>query len=217
MAGKPLEQRKANACRRANDQAVENIGWLARPADGVNGGLCGLLFNPNVTSATAVAGAVSTYVKWIDDSAPTHVKTAAEIVNDMATCITDVIDLTKGVEVPDTLLLPTRHYSLIANKRMETGTDTTILEFFKRNNPGVTVEWLNQLKDVAPLPSGGAGPSNCMIAYKKSPDKLTLEIPQAFEQLPIEQRGLEFIVNCHSRIGGVIIYYPLSVNIKEGI
>ena len=56
-----------------------------------------------------------------------------------------------------------------------------------------------------------------MIAYRRDPDAFTLEIPQMFEQLPVQERGLEFVVPCHSRIGGVIIYYPLSMAIGEGI
>jgi len=38
-----------------------------------------------------------------------------------------------------------------------------------------------------------------------------------FEQLPVQERGLEYVVPCHSRIGGVIIYYPLSQVFKRGI
>ncbi len=56
-----------------------------------------------------------------------------------------------------------------------------------------------------------------MITYKRSPDKLTLELPQLFEQFAAQERNLEFVVPAHGRIGGVIIYYPLSVNIVEGI
>jgi hypothetical protein len=38
-----------------------------------------------------------------------------------------------------------------------------------------------------------------------------------FEQLPVQEKGLEYVVNCHSRIGGVLIYYPLSQYIMDGI
>jgi hypothetical protein len=56
-----------------------------------------------------------------------------------------------------------------------------------------------------------------MIVYRKDPDVLTLEIPQPFEQFPAQERNLEFVVPAHSRIGGVIVYYPLAIDITEGI
>jgi hypothetical protein len=56
-----------------------------------------------------------------------------------------------------------------------------------------------------------------MVAYKKDPDMFTLEIPQMFEQLPVQERNLEYVIPCHARIGGVIIPYPLSLYIMEGI
>jgi hypothetical protein len=38
-----------------------------------------------------------------------------------------------------------------------------------------------------------------------------------FEQLPVQEQGLEFQVPCHSRVGGTIVYYPLSMAIMEGL
>ena len=51
----------------------------------------------------------------------------------------------------------------------------------------------------------------------KSPDKFTLEMPQMFEQLPVQVDGLKFVIPCHSRFAGVIIYYPFSQAMAYGI
>jgi len=208
-AGRPLNQMKANATRRSNEQKVNQLAWFGDE----NAGLLGMLNQPDVPAATVQTGATSGNTVWIGSSG----KTNDEIVQDLNDAINDVIDLTKGVEQPDTILLPIEQYTYIKTTRMASGTDTTILEFFLNNNPGVEVHWVNELKDVSPLPSGGGGPANVMIAYRRSPDKLTLEIPQAFEMFQAEQRGLEFVVPAHSRFAGVIVYYPLSMNIVEGI
>ena len=56
-----------------------------------------------------------------------------------------------------------------------------------------------------------------MLAYRRDPNALQLEIPQDYEQFPVEQKNLDFTVPVHERIGGVSIYYPLSLNIKENI
>ena len=79
------------------------------------------------------------------------------------------------------------------------------------------IEYLNELENLSPAPSGAPGPVDAMISYTRDPDKLTLEIPMPFNQLEAEKRNLEYVVDTISNTGGVIVYYPLSVNIVEGI
>lgn len=210
MANKDLPMRKANAARRAIDKLINDIAWFARPTDGVNGGLTGLIYNPNVTKAVVTTR--NGHTTWAT-------KTADEILADLNEVVSDMIALTKGLEVPDTILLPIDEYALISTTPRSSTSDTTILEFFLKNNPSITrVEWVNELADMAIKPvSGNVGPINVMVCYKRNPDNLTLEIPQPFEQFAAEPRGLEFVVPCHARCGGVIVYYPLSVSIIEGI
>jgi hypothetical protein len=172
--------------------------------------LVGLLYNANITKAQVTTG-VGGYT-WA-------LKTADEILRDLNEVVGDMVELTNGVEVPDTILLPLSQYTLIATNPRSTLSDTTILEFFLKSNPSITkVDWLNELNGVNPNPRTLAAPAvDCMLCYKRSPDKLTLEIPQPFEQLPVEVRGLEYLTLCHERCGGVIVYYPLSVTIVDGI
>lgn len=209
MAGKPLNARKATAVRRADEQAINRIAWFGD----ADAGLLGLLSQPNVPSAVVPAGATSGNVKW-DGATP---KNPDEILKDMDDAVTRIIDLTLGAEMPNTVLLPISQHRKISTTRLDSGTDTTILEYFKRNNPGIDVEWVNELKDVDPAPSGGASPTDCMVTYDRSPEVLTLELPQPFETFPPQERNLEFVVPAHSRIGGVIVYYPLAIDIAEGI
>jgi len=205
MANRPLEQRRANAVRRANEQAVNRIAWLAKTDDGTNGGLQGLLYNPNVTSGAATTGDWAT-------------ATPAEILADMNKAVRDMLVLTKGVEVPDTVLLPVDQFAQIQQTRLDSGTDTTIMEFFLKNNPSITsIEWVNELAGLNPKPSGAASATDVMVLYRRSPDVLTLEIPQDYEQFPAQEKGLAFMVPAHSRIGGVIVYYPLAISIVEDI
>lgn len=205
MAGKPLEQRRANAARRAFEEKVNRIGFHGDDEFGLNG----LLTHPNITSGSVTAdgdeGDGNNDTEWV-------YKTPSQILRDMNDLVNGIVNDTNGVEVPDTLALPIEHYGLIATTARSTTTDTTILEFFLKTNP--------YIKEVVPLHElAGAGTSgvDVMIAYRRDPDKLTLEIPQDFEQFPPQERGLEFIVPCHGRCGGVIIYYPLSVAVGEGI
>lgn len=207
MANRNLTQRKANAARRANDQLVDSLAWYGD----VTHGLVGLLNNPNITAVEVQVGATTAKKKWAE-------KNPDEILLDLNDGVTDIIELTNGVEVPDTILIPIAQLALIQKTRLAAGTDTTILQFFLANNPSITrIEWVVQLKAVDPLPSGDTGPKDVMVVYQRNPDKLTLEIPQSYEQFPAQERNLEFVIPTHSRFGGVIIYYPLSVSVVEGI
>lgn len=210
MANKNLPTRKANAARRAVDQKINTIAWSARAADGENAGLIGLLYQPNVTKGTVTTrGGHVTFAT----------KTAEEMYLDLCKAVDDILTLTKGTEIPDTLLLPIAQHSLITSTFRSTNSDITVLEAFLKARPYITlVDWVAELKDVNPVPStGAASNTDVMIVYKRSLDKLSLEIPQPFEQLELERRGLEYITPCHARCGGVIVYYPLSINIVEGI
>lgn len=205
MANRNLNQMRAMAARRSNDQMVNRIGWFADgSADWA--GLTGILYHPNTSKSAAVNGA------WISGPA-----TADEIIEDVNTAINSVPDLTNGVEVVDTLLLPNLEFSHIASMVRSATSDTTVLEFLRRVHPGVTFGQVNELKAVNPNPRTGGGATNIMLAYRRSPDHLTFEIPVVFEQFPAQERNLSYVVPTHSRNAGFNVYYPLSVNQIDGI
>ncbi len=210
MAGKPLQTRKAASVRKASEQAVNRIGWFGDATSGLRG----MLNQPNVPAAVVAAGATTSNVRWIGASP----KNPEEILADMNNAVTRITEITLGVEQPNTMLLPIAQHRKISTTRLSSGTDTTIKQFFLANNPEIKmIEAVNELNDVNPAPSGGSAPTDVMITYDRSPEVLSLEIPQPFEQLPVQERNLEFVVNAHMRIGGVIVYYPLAIDIAEGI
>ncbi len=204
--GKPLKQSKANAAKRANDQKVNSIAWFG---DAIYN-LYGVLNNPNIVAVVAPNGGGGT---------PQFVtKTPDEILDDLNNSVTDTVELTNGVEIPDTLVLPIKQYAHIAKTARSATSDTTILQFFLANNPTITrVEWAIELKQVVNRPTGTGGAADCMITYKRDVDKISLEIPMAFEQGDPQSKNLAYKIPCHSRCGGIIIPYPLSVRVTEDI
>lgn len=202
---KPLDYRRAVAAKKAHDIKINQLAWSG---DAVHG-LSGFATNPNVTRVDVAAngnsngGTNSTLWKY---------KTPQQIYDDMTALITNVNTLTMGIEMPDTLIMPLEQFNYIKRTPFSpTFMAQSILAYFKENNPGITVVGVNELK------GAGSGGEDIMIAYEKNEDKLTLELPMPFNQLPPEKRNLEYVIDCHSRFGGVIIYYPLSVAIGEGI
>ena len=200
FGGMPLEQRKANAVRRANDQAVNRIAWHGD----AEYGLYGFLNFPNVPTSDVLNDGTGSTTEWVN-------KTPAQILRDMNAAVSDVSDNTLGVHTVNTLLLPLAQYNHISQTPYNTFTATSILEFFKGNNPGIDVQSVNELK------GAGTGSVDVMIAYERDIDNLGLQIPQTFETFAPQARGLELVISAHSRCGGVVFYYPLSANIKEGI
>lgn len=201
MAGTPLEQRKANAARRGILSRENAIAWWGD----ADSGLGGMLNNPNITTVSIPADGTGASKKWTD-------KTPTLILRDLNLMADTPTNVSKGIESADTMLLPLAQYQLIFNTPRSDTTDTSIGKWFLDNTPHIkNIEWLGEL-DVQTN-----GNDNYCVVYTRSPDKLTLEVPVDFEQFPVQERNLEFVVPCHERIGGVIIYYPLSIAIGGGI
>lgn len=200
FAGKGLEQRKANSATRAQREMWNRIAFYGD----ADANLQGWLTNPNIPASAVSAGA-SSDTEW-------STKTTDEILADLNDAANAVVDDTNGAEIPDTVVMPIKQYTQIASTRQDSGTDTTVLQYFLQNNPFInSVEWANELSGAF------TGGTDGFIVYRRDPDAMTLEMPQMFEQLPVQERGLEYVVPCHSRIGGVIVYYPLSQAIRYGI
>lgn len=203
MARKPLVQGKADAAKRAIMQKENSIAFKGDTSYG----LPGFLTNPNVIAVTIPVGA-STTTPW-------STKTGDEILADMNAMASASMVATNAVEMPDTMLMPYAQLNLIKNKRVGVSTDgpsQSVYAAFLQNNDVIKeITWVNELKGSAP------GGLDYIVCYRRDPNALELHIPQDFEQLPPQERNFESVINCHERIGGVLIYYPLSVAIGYGI
>lgn len=203
FAKRPLKAMKATSAREAYEQTVNDIAWFA-DGSASYGGLRGLIYSLNTTKNAAPTGNWST-------------ASANDIIADVNFAIQTPRTITLKTEIVNTVLIPVGQYGDISTKPRSDYSDTTILEFLQRVNKNVTFVDVNELDALDPKPSGGAGPVDILIAYRRDPNRFQLQIPQPFEQFNPQERNLEFVVNTHARIGGVTIYYPLSIHIVEGI
>lgn len=191
MANIALEQRRAAAVRRAYEEKVEDIAMFGE----ASASLAGFFNNATVDVLTAD--------KWFTDSGTT----AQEMLELLNYGVTAIVNGSKMKEQPDTILMPYEDFRVVSTQRNSDSSDVTVLEYFLRTNPYITsIEPINQLdKDNSGLTT------NRMVVYKRDPQKVQLHIPQPLELFPPQQRGLEFIVPAHARVGGVAIYFPKSV------
>ncbi len=204
-AGKPLTQVKANAARQSIEQKENQLAYFGDAENNI----VGLFTHPNVTTyvlpADGTLNGATASTKLID-------KTPNQVLRDLNGMSIRPSKLTGGVEKPDTLLLPLDVYADLDTRPRSDNSDTTILEFFLKKSPNI--------KEVIPITEcSGAGNAGADLAfmYTKDIDKVSLEIPQPFEQFTPQMEGLEFVVPCHSRFGGIISPYPLSMIKASGI
>lgn len=190
MANIALEQRRATAVRRAYEEKVEDVAMFGESTVG----LTGFFNNPTVDIIAAN--------KWFTSSS-----TAQEMLELLNYGVSAIINASKMKEQPDTILMAYGDYNTVSTTRNSDSSDVTVLEYFLRTNPYIrNVEPINQLdKDNSVLNT------NRMVVYKRDPEKVQLHIPQPLELFPPQQRGLEFIVPAHARVGGVALYFPKSV------
>lgn len=193
MANIALEQRRASAVRRAYEEKVEAVAMFGESTVGLAG-----FFNNSTVDVIAAD-------KWFTGT--TASGTAQDMLELLNYGVSAIINASNMKEQPDTILLAYEDYNKISTTRNSDSSDVTVLEYFLRTNPYIrNVEPINQLDA-----DNSVLNTNRMVVYKRDPEKVQLHIPQPLELFPPQQRGLEFIVPAHARVGGVALYYPKSV------
>ena len=197
--GEPLDAKKAAAVRKSYEVEIDRLAALKD----AKSNLLGLLNQPNAITHTIPNGAAGT-ATWAT-------KTGPEIIEDMLGILSTIKTTTKSVERADTILIPSDQYGLIQTTMYEDDSDFTVLEFFRRISPGIEViEWDR-------CNGAGTGGADRMVAYRRSPEYLELQIPKELTALPPQEIVLEVVVNHHARFGGVTVYVPYSMAYGDGV
>lgn len=210
MAGKSLDTRKADSARYQIDYLNNKIAWMGDEETGLRG----VLSTDNDIPLYVPANGANGTAKWAD-------KTEDEILADITGMMTQMARLTKKVEKPDTIALPSEAYIILQNRRIS-GTDSNLLSYIENNLKGITnivscPELDPDSTDTNPYAADDGTGKGVMILFKNSADKLTIENPLPFTQYPVQTQGLEMVVNCEARTAGAMIYYPMSLLIATGI
>ncbi len=133
--------------------------------------------------------------KWFDDKGKA-LKTPEQMLGDINQMISVIAENTNNVLLPDTLLLPVKHYSYLAQTSFSSLSQVTILNYLLSNNPYLkNIDWWVHLKD------------RCIV-YPRTPQALEMYIPLEFEMLEPQSVGMNIRVHCHARFGGVQVYTP---------
>lgn len=194
----PLDAAKARIAYRGARQFQQQIAFFGDASRNMYG-----LFNhPNVPLDNST-------INW-------NTATGAEMVAALNSLLIKVWNQSQTRHVANTLLLPTTIWSIISSKRMDSGTDTTVLEFFRRNNnsTGVTGQPLD-IRAVLWLNDAGTGGVPRMMAYERNEDNLTMRMPIPWRSLPPQATALRLEVPAEFKISGVEFRYPLSAAYRD--
>lgn len=166
-------------------------------------GLLGLLNQPNASTYTPATGAAGS-ATWAS-------KTPDEKVADLTGLYSSVVSGTYKAFKIDTILLPISQFENANGQRMGDGSDETVISFFKKIKPAVTVDSWQYCA------AAGTNGTDRAVGFMKNKRYIRHMISQMFRQEPVQQNGFEFKVPCSAKTAGVICPYPLSVCYMDGI
>lgn len=196
--GQPLGEQRALAARKAVATAIDYVlsnGGTPSQTGGSSGtGLLGLLNNTDVFGLGTVSNS-----KWVMGTT-----TAATMIGQLNAAVQTIITASNQAFIPTDIVLPTQMYGILAATPYGPDAATvTALNWFLQNSP--------YIKSISQWYRGnGAGASGADrgIIYQKDPTILEGVVPLAFEQLPPQVQGLQMVVPCVGRAGGVKFYQP---------
>lgn len=200
LTGKRLDQRRATTVRNAIDRKLNELTLVSNKETGTYG----LLDFPGLTESTLPADGDGSSKSWA-------VKDADKIIRDINILLSSVIETTKGVEVPNTLLLPLNTYTSLQARRLG-DTDSSLLKYIKDNFPLLTkIDWLNELGTI------GVGKTGRVMVGCIDEQHVENQIVNQFEQGDVQQEGMEYQIPCMASTAGVIVYYPQAFAFADGI
>lgn len=200
LTGKHLDQRRATAARNAIERKLNDMTLVSNK----EAGTYGILDFPGLTESTLPADGEGGSKQWAK-------KDSDKIIRDINIVLGSVIEPTKGVEVPNSLLLPLNVYTALQSRRLGT-TEFSLLKYIKDNFPMFTrIDWLNELSTI------GAGGTGRIMVGCFDEEHCENQIVNQFEQGDVEQEGMEYKIPCMASTAGVIVYYPGAFAYADGI
>ena len=197
---RPVDVAKAQASRRGFEEHAQKVAFFGDLARNVTG----LFNNANIASDTSS-------VDWAT-------ATGQEIVSDANDFLFGVWSNSAEVHVPGVLLLPSSKWSQISTKRMDSGTDTTVLSFLRANNlyTDVTGQPLTIMPNLE-LETAGAASAPRMMSYELNDENLTMKMPMPWRTVTPQPEGLQITVPGEYKFGGVEFRYPGSAAYRDFI
>lgn len=192
LAGTGLDSKLAIAARQTIESKIDKLAVKGDERVGIKGITNHEGFNEVTLS------------KWFDEKG-SKLKNPEQMLGDINQMVSVIAENTNNVLLPDTLLLPVKHYAYIAQTPITPQSHVTILNYILTNNP-----YLKNIDSWVHL-------ENKCVVYPRTPQALEMYIPQEFEMLEPQAAGMNMRVHCHARFGGVQVYTPKACAYGVGL
>ncbi len=200
FARRDLNATRAQQARRGIDLKLNKIAWYGDKKHNI----MGFLDNPNIAEIALAGDGTSNKTQL-------STKTADQMIRDMNAIINAIPLSTNEVEQANTVLMAPSVYYTLSQTRIP-DLETTVLQFLRGIHPEIT-RWMK----VGELKGAGADGSDMIIAGMFDPSYVKFEIPTRFDQLPVQYRNLEYVVNCVAEAVGVTVFMPMAFVKAEGV
>lgn len=212
IPGTNLSADRASAAVRAYEEFMDGVALRGVPPSGSTKGWTGLINDANVTAGNVANDGTGASTLW-------STKTPDLILRDINALLTGIYTASLTVELADTLLLPVARLDYIATTARSSTSDTTILEYLRKNNTYTSITGAPlTIRAVRGLETAGASSTARMVAYRRDPTVVKLHLPMPHRFLPVWQTGpLVFDVPGIFRTGGVEVRRPKAMRYADGI
>lgn len=196
----PIDTTKGRAAFRGSQEHSQRVAYFG-DADRA---MTGLFNNPNLALDNSTTD-------W--DTA-----TGQEIVDDMNSLLIKVWIDSANVHLPNVLILDSTRYATVTSRRMDSGTDTTIMQFFMKNNLFTTTTGQQLIvKPRLQLLAAGVAGADRMMVYELNDDNLGLVNPIPWRPLAPQMKNLSIKIPCEYKISGVEFRYPFCGAYRDHI
>lgn len=197
MTGANLDRRKALASRRVIENAVDEIALLGTLGGKALPDTTGFFKDAGVTLHSLTNGTWSGL-------------TGEQLLDDLIEFWDQVRIQSNDVFVADVIGLTPTLFGHCTKKRLNSADGRTVLAHFREITAGAgkSVEVIS-VPRLATADAGGSGPR--IVAYARSEETVTLEMPQEYEEFPAVQDKMEFEIGSHAATAGAIIHHPTAV------
>jgi hypothetical protein len=132
--------------------------------------------------------------------------TASDMYATLTDLVNSVSEGSEGVFAATDLLLSLFVWNKCEQTRIATGTDTTVLQAFRANNPGVTVSKVLSLKD-----KGDSANEDRCVAWEKAPDVARVYVPIMYNEAAPDKNGFTYKVHARGKTSGTVVLQPLGI------
>lgn len=193
----PIDITLATAARRGAEEHMQRVAYFGD----ADRNMYGLFNHPNVT-----VDATST-LDWKGSGV-----TGKKILDEINGWIGDVWNQSKGVHVPNTMVMAANRWTFLATTMAtEYAPDKTLLEILQAQN--LYTRMTGQPMTIVPrfqLDGAGTSGKDRVLIYEKNADNLVMYIPMFWRPTAPQPRNLKIKVPAEYKVSGTEFRYPMS-------